>query len=525
MIHPYSVMFETMSGEERAKLGVTPEMLRLSVGLEDADDLIADLDGDIVIAHGQLDRIGQLGPGTDDDEAVGPGRRGSGDREGDPAGQEGCDDALAEHCEGGQHPPLIHSLYASSGLVPPTSSGHPLNLFLNPILKSPKDHEVNTDFAGVADTCGAPAPDEDPDVHLGCCGLEWLYDDGALRNFLYFRDSLATVGGDTPQGDDDVQVVLGVNPAVLRQIHECLADSGRSPSRGEQALAFIQRWPDADMPLTHWSHTSLEDIDADTSIAWYMGLLYQEGVDWQAPVDSQAEYEMLHEGLAAIWSLAGLSYTVGAGNSLDGPLMLDPEGGWPDDDPSWVRAIRDAPLSVGGEPLPVFYFASAGGMPDIELLGFRKKELFPLDMRQRAALFEMGEDPESWYLGGSAHMVYMPGCSWEMATLGSVAEAGLYREAQKWGLTITPTTWEYIHRYLRRILASSQPEAVKSWYVHIFDISAPSGNFAQNSGVGALGDINVEALERINTELVAPGYARWSTPEEILAEWEAQDNR
>jgi len=44
MIHPYSVMFETMSGEERAKLGVTPEMLRLSVGLEDADDLIADLD-------------------------------------------------------------------------------------------------------------------------------------------------------------------------------------------------------------------------------------------------------------------------------------------------------------------------------------------------------------------------------------------------------------------------------------------------------------------------------------------------
>jgi len=44
MIHPYSVMFETMAGEERAKLGVTPEMLRLSVGLEDAEDIIADLD-------------------------------------------------------------------------------------------------------------------------------------------------------------------------------------------------------------------------------------------------------------------------------------------------------------------------------------------------------------------------------------------------------------------------------------------------------------------------------------------------
>jgi len=48
MIHPFSVMFEALSEEERSKLGVVPELLRLSVGLEDPDDLIADLDGALV---------------------------------------------------------------------------------------------------------------------------------------------------------------------------------------------------------------------------------------------------------------------------------------------------------------------------------------------------------------------------------------------------------------------------------------------------------------------------------------------
>jgi O-acetylhomoserine (thiol)-lyase len=43
MIHPFSMMFETMPDDERRKLGILPEMLRLSVGLEDARDLIADL--------------------------------------------------------------------------------------------------------------------------------------------------------------------------------------------------------------------------------------------------------------------------------------------------------------------------------------------------------------------------------------------------------------------------------------------------------------------------------------------------
>ncbi len=44
IVHPYSIFFESISDEERAKMGITPEMLRLSVGLEDAEDIIADLD-------------------------------------------------------------------------------------------------------------------------------------------------------------------------------------------------------------------------------------------------------------------------------------------------------------------------------------------------------------------------------------------------------------------------------------------------------------------------------------------------
>ena len=33
-----------MSAEEQRKAGVTPEMIRLSVGIEHVDDIIADLD-------------------------------------------------------------------------------------------------------------------------------------------------------------------------------------------------------------------------------------------------------------------------------------------------------------------------------------------------------------------------------------------------------------------------------------------------------------------------------------------------
>jgi O-acetylhomoserine (thiol)-lyase len=42
--HPASTTHRQMSAEEQSKAGVTPEMIRLSVGIEHVDDIIADLD-------------------------------------------------------------------------------------------------------------------------------------------------------------------------------------------------------------------------------------------------------------------------------------------------------------------------------------------------------------------------------------------------------------------------------------------------------------------------------------------------
>ena len=42
--HPASTTHRQMSDEEQRKAGVTPEMIRLSVGIEHVDDIIADLD-------------------------------------------------------------------------------------------------------------------------------------------------------------------------------------------------------------------------------------------------------------------------------------------------------------------------------------------------------------------------------------------------------------------------------------------------------------------------------------------------
>jgi O-acetylhomoserine (thiol)-lyase len=42
--HPASTTHRQMSRDEQRKAGVTPEMIRLSVGIEHIDDIIADLD-------------------------------------------------------------------------------------------------------------------------------------------------------------------------------------------------------------------------------------------------------------------------------------------------------------------------------------------------------------------------------------------------------------------------------------------------------------------------------------------------
>ena len=52
VIHPASTTHQQLSVEEQAGTGVTPEMVRLSVGIEDIRDIIADLDQAIETANG-----------------------------------------------------------------------------------------------------------------------------------------------------------------------------------------------------------------------------------------------------------------------------------------------------------------------------------------------------------------------------------------------------------------------------------------------------------------------------------------
>jgi len=51
-IHPASTTHQQLSVEEQAAAGVTPELVRLSVGIEDVRDIIADLDQAIEAANG-----------------------------------------------------------------------------------------------------------------------------------------------------------------------------------------------------------------------------------------------------------------------------------------------------------------------------------------------------------------------------------------------------------------------------------------------------------------------------------------
>jgi O-acetylhomoserine (thiol)-lyase len=53
VIHPASTTHQQLSAAEQADAGVTPELVRLSVGIEDIRDLIADLDQAILAANGQ----------------------------------------------------------------------------------------------------------------------------------------------------------------------------------------------------------------------------------------------------------------------------------------------------------------------------------------------------------------------------------------------------------------------------------------------------------------------------------------
>ncbi|MFP5204370.1 MAG: O-acetylhomoserine aminocarboxypropyltransferase/cysteine synthase family protein, partial [Acidobacteriota bacterium] len=53
VIHPASTTHQQLAAEEQASTGVTPELVRLSVGIEDIRDILADLDQAIEAANGQ----------------------------------------------------------------------------------------------------------------------------------------------------------------------------------------------------------------------------------------------------------------------------------------------------------------------------------------------------------------------------------------------------------------------------------------------------------------------------------------
>jgi O-acetylhomoserine (thiol)-lyase len=56
VIHPASTTHQQLSVDEQAATGVTPELIRLSVGIEDIRDILADLDRGIQAANGQSAR-------------------------------------------------------------------------------------------------------------------------------------------------------------------------------------------------------------------------------------------------------------------------------------------------------------------------------------------------------------------------------------------------------------------------------------------------------------------------------------
>jgi O-acetylhomoserine (thiol)-lyase len=52
VIHPASTTHSQLSVEEQRDTGVTPELVRLSVGIEDVRDILADLNDAIEVANG-----------------------------------------------------------------------------------------------------------------------------------------------------------------------------------------------------------------------------------------------------------------------------------------------------------------------------------------------------------------------------------------------------------------------------------------------------------------------------------------
>ena len=51
VIHPASTTHRQLSEQEQVKAGVTPDMIRLSIGIENIDDILWDIDQALVAAQ------------------------------------------------------------------------------------------------------------------------------------------------------------------------------------------------------------------------------------------------------------------------------------------------------------------------------------------------------------------------------------------------------------------------------------------------------------------------------------------
>ncbi len=62
MIHPASTTHQQLSESEQRETGTTPELVRLSVGIEDVRDIIADIEQALKVATGKLPASAKSAP-------------------------------------------------------------------------------------------------------------------------------------------------------------------------------------------------------------------------------------------------------------------------------------------------------------------------------------------------------------------------------------------------------------------------------------------------------------------------------
>ena len=102
-------------------------------------------------------------------------------------------------------------------------------------------------------------------------------------------------------------------------------------------------------------------------------------------------------------------------------------------------------MALGQDPREAFYFLSAGADLDIGTATYRKKELWPVDIRQRAHVTGLSEDIEAITEDDpSSGLLNFPGLSWELGPLLNLSESGAYRETLIYGQSVTEHNWEHL---------------------------------------------------------------------------------